>query len=193
MNCFRRHRRGPLACDRGVALVEFALILPFLLLIVLGMVDMGKAVSYLNDETHLANEAARYAAVNNSPDKTAGVPNKDSLNDWIKQNASSDELRNGGGSIQGTGLTVTILFPDLDNTPGNPNPGHCVGDPVKVTIRADYKWLDYLTLKGAVPAPVTAITGSSTMRLEKNYKEFPVGTPNPNAYRVSQPVTLPCP
>ena len=37
--------------------MEFALVLPFLLLIIFAMVDMGKAISYWNDQTHLANEA----------------------------------------------------------------------------------------------------------------------------------------
>jgi hypothetical protein len=31
------------------------------------MVDFGKAFNYWNDETHLANEAVRYAVVNKNP------------------------------------------------------------------------------------------------------------------------------
>src|SRR6266550_4310535 len=62
-------RRRFAADDRGVALVEFALVLPLILLLLLGMIDFGKAFNYWNDETHLANEAARFAAVNNSPDQ----------------------------------------------------------------------------------------------------------------------------
>ena len=54
--------------ERGVALIEFALVLPLLLVLLLGMIDAGKAFNYWNDETHLANEAARYAVVNSSPD-----------------------------------------------------------------------------------------------------------------------------
>src|SRR2546423_11636397 len=61
--------RRPWAADeRGVALIEFALVLPMVLLLLLGMIDVGKAVNYWNDETHLANEASRAIAVNNSPD-----------------------------------------------------------------------------------------------------------------------------
>ena len=55
-----RSRRLPLGDERGVALVEFALVLPLLLVLLLGMIDVGKAVNYWNDETHLANEAARF-------------------------------------------------------------------------------------------------------------------------------------
>jgi hypothetical protein len=156
----RRRRRGHLACERGVALVEFALVLPFLLVIVFGMVDVGKAISYWNDETHLANEAARYAAVN------ACTPcGGQKLEDWIKTQAESNELKNGGGSIPG-GMLVKIRFPDYNDA--TPNKGHCAGDSVKVITQADYKWLNFLVLKG-LPLSST-ITGSSTMRLEKDYK-----------------------
>src|SRR3954471_7908046 len=98
-----RLRRLPLRDERGVALVEFALVLPLVLVLILGMVDLGKAVNYWNDETHLANEAVRYAAVNNCAScRAQGM----SINDWIKTQADTDELANGGGSIAGSGMSV---------------------------------------------------------------------------------------
>ena len=67
-----RRGRGRFASERGVALIEFALVLPFLLLVVFGMVDLGKAVNYWNDETHLANQAARcYAQLFRASHSTA--------------------------------------------------------------------------------------------------------------------------
>ena len=59
-----------LACERGQATVEFALILPALLLLILGMLDFGRAVNYYNTLTELAAEGARSAAVNLNPDGT---------------------------------------------------------------------------------------------------------------------------
>ena len=53
--------------EAGVALVEFALVLPLLLLLLFGMLDFGKAFNYWIDETHLANEGARWAGVNKNP------------------------------------------------------------------------------------------------------------------------------
>ena len=55
--------------EDGAALVEFVLVLPLLLLLLIGMLDLGKAFNYWIDETHLANEGARYAAVNKNPDR----------------------------------------------------------------------------------------------------------------------------
>ena len=50
--------------ERGAALVEFAIILPLLLLIVLGIVEFGWTFGQYNDIRHGAREAARLAAVN---------------------------------------------------------------------------------------------------------------------------------
>jgi Flp pilus assembly protein TadG len=140
-----RHGRQTLADERGVAIVEFALVLPLLLLVVLGIVDFGKAYGYKNEETHLANQAARYAAVN-----SCVACGGQTINQFIKDDADPSELRNG--------LTLTMAFTD----PGPNN--HCVGDPIKVTINYTYNFFGFLHL-----VPVT-VGASSTMRLEKDYK-----------------------
>jgi Flp pilus assembly protein TadG len=58
----RRLRR-----EDGVALIEFAVVLPVLLLILFGILYFSTFLNYSTDETHLAAEAVRYAAVNNNP------------------------------------------------------------------------------------------------------------------------------
>src|SRR5262245_4782407 len=60
------------AQENGQGLVEFALILPFILVLILGVVDIGRALGYKNDMTSLANQAARIAAVNKCPSCSAG-------------------------------------------------------------------------------------------------------------------------
>jgi Flp pilus assembly protein TadG len=55
--------------ESGAVLVEFVLVLPLLLVLLFGMLDFGKAFNYWIDETHLANEGARFAAVNKNPDR----------------------------------------------------------------------------------------------------------------------------
>jgi Flp pilus assembly protein TadG len=54
-----RPRRG----ERGAALVEFALVLPLLLTIVLGGISGGTVVSRKQTLTHAAREGARYGAI----------------------------------------------------------------------------------------------------------------------------------
>jgi len=178
----RQLGRGRLADDRGVALVEFALVLPLLLLILFAMVDMGKAISYWNDQTHLANEAARYAAVNHSP--VAGQ----SIETVIKNQAVTSELKSGSGSSEGVaggGLSdpsaVVICFVDSLN-PGVPDTRR--GAPIKAIVKSTYNWLGFIFGSGIH----SDMTGASTMRLEKDYDPT---NPATNAYAQSGPTICP--
>ena len=49
---------------RGQSLVEFALVIPVFLLIMVAIFDVGRAVFAYNSVTNAAREAARFAAVN---------------------------------------------------------------------------------------------------------------------------------
>ncbi len=56
--------------EEGANLVEFALLLPFLLLLVLGIVEFGYVLGQYNEVRHGAHEGSRLAAVND-PDLVA--------------------------------------------------------------------------------------------------------------------------
>ncbi len=150
----RRQLRPSAGGESGAALVEFALVLPLLLVLLLGVVDFGKAFNYWIDQTHLANEAARFAAVNKSP-----VAGQD-IEQAIKNQANTNELKSGGGSVASPGVVVTVCFPT--GSTGR------IGQPVEVRVRATYKWLQYLV--GKVGLVDTPITGKAVMRLESAYK-----------------------
>jgi Flp pilus assembly protein TadG len=162
-------RRASAADERGVALIEFALVLPMVLLLLLGMIDVGKAINYWNDETHLANEASRAVAVNNSPDPNWAT-NKTTaaykINTAVRNQADSNELKNGGThSISSPGVSMCIWFPN--GTRGVPptSSAWAVGQPVQVVVKAQYNWLAYLIGKG-LPAH-SDLTATSTMRIEQ--------------------------
>jgi Flp pilus assembly protein TadG len=55
--------RGRTARDRGAAAVEFALVLPVLLLILFGIIDFGRALNAQIELTGAAREGARLAAL----------------------------------------------------------------------------------------------------------------------------------
>ena len=148
MRRFFRGSRSLHRCESGVALVEFALVLPLLLVILFGMLDFGKAFNYWIDETHLANEAARWAVVNKNP-------GGGTLQEYIQQQADTPELRNGGTSSVPGPLQICISFPN-----GSAN----VGDPVHVTASSTYNWLPLIGNRIGITQ--TTITGSATMRLE---------------------------
>jgi Flp pilus assembly protein TadG len=135
--------------EEGASLVEFALVLPILAVLLFGMLDFGKAFNYWIDETHLANEGARWAVVNKNPSSTG------TLQQYIRQQATTGELRNGGTAWVTNPVQVCISFPN-----GTSN----VGDPVQVTVSATYNWLPLIG--NAIGVGQTTITGSSHMRLE---------------------------
>jgi len=150
-------RRSPYGSDAGVSLVEFALVLPLLLVLLLGMLDFGKAFNYWIDSTHLANEGARWAAVNKNP----GLG---SLQNYVQQQADTPELKGGGTSSLPNPLQVCISFPS-----GTAN----VGDPVHVTASLTYNWLPFLGSRVGITS--TTISGSSTMRLEAKPTNYGAG------------------
>jgi Flp pilus assembly protein TadG len=150
--------------DSGQALVEFALVLPILLLVLLGMLDFGKGMNYWIDETHLANEGVRFAAVNRNPG--AGT-----LQDYILSQADTNELRSGGSSSLPSRAQVCISFPNGTTS---------VGDPVRVTMSADYHWMyffSHVKYFGTPLANITTrtITGEATMRLEARPTNYSAG------------------
>jgi len=59
--------------DRAAALVEFAIVLPILLLIVFGIVDFGRALYTANNLTSAVREGARLASTQISPDPTVAA------------------------------------------------------------------------------------------------------------------------
>src|SRR6266536_1162102 len=116
-------RRLPmLAGEEGTALVEFAFILPILALLLFAMLDFGKAMNYWIDQTHLANEGARWAVVNRNPGAGAG----DSLQQYLRNSADSAELR--------ANSEVCVDFPDGSAA---------VGQAVRMRMKIDYNWLSW--------------------------------------------------
>lgn len=59
--------------DRGAAAVEFALVLPILVVLVFGIVDFGRALFAYNYLTSAVREGGRFAAVQGSASAQAAV------------------------------------------------------------------------------------------------------------------------
>lgn len=167
-----RARRAPLRArprcarrlvgDQGTALVEFVLVLPLLILILFAVIDFGKLFSYWLDESHLAGQGARWAVVNNNPG--SGV----SLQQYIKSQAITEEMKSGGSPSLPAAIEVCISFPT------NPETGTAakVGDPVEVKVRSSYHWMSYLA--GSL-GPSSTISATTTMRLEQTPTKYSAG------------------
>ena len=61
-------RRAVSRRERGQAMVEFALVLPIFLLVLLGVFDFGRAIYAYNDVANAAREGARTAIIYQSED-----------------------------------------------------------------------------------------------------------------------------
>lgn len=154
----RRSSRAPAVVSRlksesGQGAVEFGLIVPLLCVIVLAIVDFGKAMNYWLDLNHVASETARRASVN-------AYPTAAEYQTYARGRLETNELQTGGTESIPTAATVAICLPD----------GGDVGDPVTVQVAVDYRWIPF------VGAANLKIKGTASMRLEQKAAYSAVGT-----------------
>jgi Flp pilus assembly protein TadG len=154
-----RRREG----ESGVILVEFAFVLPLLLLLVFGIVDFGRIMTYYIDQTDLASSGARWAAVNRYPCLTdpsipacqaSGGPA--SLQEYLRNSLITKE------QFRDARVCVSI---------DKSGPAAKVGDAVTVEVILPFKFLPDVwakVFKSSSSSSVTSfdIKGSATMRLE---------------------------
>jgi Flp pilus assembly protein TadG len=138
--------RPRLRDDSGVVAIEFALVLPFILIFLFLITDFGRFFNYVNDANQLAADGARMAAVNTYPGAAE-----------LRSRADTSELRNAsGGAHLPDGLSICVDFPA-----GTSN----VGDPVRVRTTGTFKLVPFLGDR--IPVDTVQIHGEATMRLER--------------------------
>lgn len=145
--------------EEGQALIEFALVAPVLMLIIFGIVDLALGLNYQNDNTNLANVAARYATVIGSA-SSAPVCNGSATTDvytFIQCEAKSDSAALGNG----VGVCVT------DETSSG---SYAVGDAVKITVEYPFQFMSLVTSMSV------NIESSSTMMMEASASSSTSGT-----------------
>jgi len=130
-------KRFDLRRDDGVAMTEFALIVPVFLLIVAGLLGFGRAFFYWIDANHLANETARWAVVDRNP---------------FAPKTLQEYARDSGGTVEFTNAKVCISFPDGTQA---------VGHPLQVKIQKPFTFVPILKI-GTID-----IAGSATLRIER--------------------------
>jgi Flp pilus assembly protein TadG len=157
--------------ERAVALTEFALVAPLLFIVLFGLIDFGKAINYWNDETQLAAQGARLAAVNGSNTYTGtclntSSPSATTLANYIQCQADTRELLS--GKTIPSGATAAQVCISLPGTSG------AIGQPIRVIVKSRYTWLPFLPL----PASIKTVTiqGAATMRVERTWTDGSVGS-----------------
>ncbi len=100
--------------ENAQGMVEFALILPVLLLIVLGLIETGRLIFIYSSVTNAAREAARYGSATGNSDN--GIPRFMDCAEIIDAAVRVGFL----GSVQPGDVTITY-----DNGPGTASLGGC--------------------------------------------------------------------
>jgi Flp pilus assembly protein TadG len=129
--------------EKGQSLVEFALVVPLLLLLVIGIAEFGRAWMAKNILTGAAREAVRMAAV---PPPT-GMDN----NDWLLAiNARAENILNSAGIVaDNIAIVVNVV----------------ANDPVSVTVSYNFP----VVIAGFIPGLDNAtipLSSTTTMRRE---------------------------
>lgn len=130
--------------ERGQALVEFALVLPIIVVVFLGVVLFGVALNDWIDETQLTAQAARFAAVNSEHGNGEEITEKTFLT-WIKHQGDN-------GEVQEAKATMC-------------SPTSKTGDYVEVKLVANYTWFGLAGLFGVKAE--TPLESTARMRIEK--------------------------
>lgn len=104
MGAGRHLRRGADQRDRGAALVEFAILMPLLVLLLLGIVEFGWGTAQQIDLRHKAREALRVAVVDGTDAEVIARV----CNDDIVAAGDITTFVRGGGSTVGDAATVTL-------------------------------------------------------------------------------------
>ncbi len=140
--CMRRPATGARA-QQGAAAVEFALILPILLLVLLGTVELSLALYNKAILTNASREGARAGIVLSSPKMSDAQ-------------ISAVVLNYTNGALISLGATTAPTVTVVQSSPASfPNA-------LRVTVSYTYKGLGVGTMLGALGAPIV-LTGSTSM------------------------------
>jgi Flp pilus assembly protein TadG len=129
--------------DAGGAAVEFGLLLPVVVLLLFGIIEMGRAWNVRQTLTDAAREGARVAAVSNNRMSTTAL--QDSVRAVVRRSAQRAGLNTASLAITQTGV------------------GSGTGNPVTVVLQYQY---DPLFGSWVISREVLRMRASSVMRNE---------------------------
>jgi hypothetical protein len=144
--------------ERGQVLVEFALLAPLLLLIVVGIIQFGVALNYWLDMQRIANQGARWAVVNaypGCPRNGPAAPCSPTLQEYLASAPMSGGLN----------PDVEICFEEMTGSPA----GAAVGDPVTVRLTTQFDFVPIIRI-GTLD-----LVGAATMRVEQKPSRYAGG------------------
>jgi Flp pilus assembly protein TadG len=134
--------------------VEFAFVIPLVLMFLFAIIDFGLALNQQNSDTNIANVAVRQAAVvGTTTYAMCGTTTEYNLNAF----AACESTTMGGP-------TVTACVGDIATSTSPMSSTYTTGDPIEVKVGSTFSWLKLVTAK--VGSLSSSIGSSATMRVE---------------------------
>ncbi len=131
------------ARDDGAVAVEFALVFPFVLLLIFGLVQYGVYFFSMQAGSAAARDAARRASVGDMPLCTTGT---DPFVPYVEERVGAADFGN----------TITVKR-DYEKASGNTDPGVQPGDLVTVSVKFDSLNLNFPFLPVPGDATVSSV------------------------------------
>ena len=180
----RRSRRRLAREERGQATIEFAIVVPLVLLLIVGMIEFAKAFNYWIDLNHLANEGARWAAVDKVPPYAGNpgqpAPTCQQIKDYLASQLNTNELQQ--DVLLNDGIKLVV------DTPSGAGGTPTIGDAASVTISTPYEFplvsgviqlAGQLFGSGTGGIATITLSGKATQRLEQKPTWTSSSTPCP--------------
>lgn len=162
--------QGPTHGHDGQAMVEFMLVLPILLLIVVGVTEFGRMFAIYAMLSSASREASRYGA--SVGPSESGIPR------YLDCSAMREAARNVAVLSELTDGDITITYDEgstsepVGNCDASPDPAEIgLGDRVVVTVREDYEPIVPL-----LPLPAQTLVSMSARSILKEIDAGPTAT-----------------
>jgi Flp pilus assembly protein TadG len=152
--------------ERGVALVEFALVLPFLAVLVFGTVDLGRSYQFMNKLRSAAREGAQVAQFN--PENSDPGCKADPFNVKYKvlnEDPSIANLNPRITMVRTTAAGVSTTVYNSQSPTCTTAASFAAGDKITVNVQADFKLLTPLI--GNIVGSPLRLTGSQSVDLQR--------------------------
>lgn len=101
--------------EKGQSLVEFALVIPLLIILLFGIVDFGRIFHAYLTMDHAGREAARAASIGKDDTTVKSTAVSDAVG--IGLTADKVNITPGGTRISGSDISITITYPITFLTP----------------------------------------------------------------------------
>ena len=146
--------------ESGQALVEFALILPLFLMIVVGVIQFGVGLNFWLDLQRIGNQGARWVAVNCG--QSASNPGSDPC---IAKDGTVDIVEALRQEVlsRGNNPEVEVCWVEANGSGGDPR----AGDPVRVKLKTEYVFLGITGFLNDGEGLSMDLHADATMRLEQ--------------------------